>query len=414
MQQVARTVDHGPASSETRTVRPGLPPSAMRRGGPRAPWLCLVLLTGAACGSSGGAGSGPIDAAPPTVDSGVPPDAACQGETLQALCSAAGYACGDATFTDRCGAPVMGSCGTCAIGTCGGDGVAHKCSVPGWAALEWPSFPQTRIFAMWSSPGSSTVWAGGGELGAGELWQIEDSQLSILDTASTITGIHAAGPDVWAVGLAGSVLHGNNDNFTLMPSADLQVYNLNAVWGFGPSDLWVTTANGVNSVAHWNGTRWTLGMLPSTAVIPGCTGLWASAPGDLWTVCLRGEIFHWDGTAWSKVSSPTTQDLQAIYGFAADDIWAVGNNNTLLHWNGAAWRSVTAPSGGALIGIWGAAANDVYAVGNTGLQGRVLHFDGVSWAEVLATESTGELDRIAGAQGHVYAAGFPALLYTYP
>ena len=82
---------------------------------------------------------------------------------------------------------------------------------------------------MWSSPGSSTVWAGGGAFGAGELWQIEGSQLSILDTPSTIVGVHAAGADVWAVGNAGSVVHGNNGTFTLMPSSVLQVYNLSAV-----------------------------------------------------------------------------------------------------------------------------------------------------------------------------------------
>lgn len=373
-----------------------------------------MLSLGAGCGSSGAMSMSTPDAGA-TVDGPPPGDAACTGETLEALCTAAGYTCGDATFTDRCGAPVAGSCGTCASGTCGGRDGAHVCSLPRWVALQWPSTPQTRMFAMWSSPGSSTVWAGGGELGAGQLWQIEGSQIGILDTPTTLVGVHAAGADVWAVGNAGSVVHGSNGNFTLMPSAPLQIYDLNAVWGFGPSDVWVTTQNGVNSVAHWNGTSWALGMLPSTAVIPACTGLWAAAPDDLWTVCRGGEIFHWNGTAWSKASSPTTQDLEAIYGFATNNIWAVGNSNTLLHWNGTAWSSVTAPPGGALIGIWGAAANDVYAVGTTGiLRGHVIHFDGSAWTEVVTTGDSTELDRIAGAQGRVFALGFPTLFVTYP
>lgn len=387
----------------------------MRVADPRSPtWLCLTLIAGAACGSSG-APSQMLDAAAPPEDSGsqadaAQGDAACEGETLQALCSAAGYMCGDASFTDRCGVQVAGSCGTCSSGTCG----EHECSVPGWVALQWPSLPQTRIFAMWSSPGSSTVWAGGGALGAGELWQIEGGAISILDAPTTLAGVHAAGADVWAVGSAGSVVHGNNGDFTLMPSSALQIYNLNAVWGFGPSDVWVTTANGVNSVAHWNGTSWAPGMLPSTAVIPACTGLWASGPDDLWAVCRGGEIFHRNATEWSKVASSTTQDLQAIYGFAANDVWAVGNSNTLVHWNGSAWRPVSAPAGGGLIGIWGAAANDVYAVGNGFNGGRVIHFDGAAWTEVLIMGSSTELDRVADAQGHVYAAGIPALLVTYP
>lgn len=54
-------------------------------------------------------------------------------------------------------------------------------------------------------------------------------------------------------------------------------------------------------------------------------------------------------------------------------------------------------------------------MGNTGFnRDRILHFDGASWTEVLTTESSSGLDRIAGAQGRIYAAGFPELLYTYP
>jgi len=53
-------------------------------------------------------------------------------------------------------------------------------------------------------------------------------------------------------------------------------------------------------------------------------------------------------------------------------------------------------------------------VGNGFNGGRVIHFDGAAWTEVLITGSSTELDRVAGAQGRVYAAGIPALLVTYP
>lgn len=76
---------------------------------------------------------------------------------------------------------------------------------------------------------------------------------------------------------------------------------------------------------------------------------------------------------------------------------------------------MTAPSGGALIGIWGTAANDVYAVGNTApSRGRIIHFDGAAWTEIVVTGSSTSLERIAGAQGRIFAAGFPALLVTFP
>ena len=44
----------------------------------------------------------------------------------------------------------------------------------------------------------------------------------------------------------------------------------------------------------------------------------------------------------------------------------------------------------------------------------LIHFDGAAWTEVLITGSSTELDRVAGAQGHLFAAGIPALLVTYP
>jgi hypothetical protein len=418
VQQAILDHRHQFRADQQQLAAPGLYAAVMRADVPRRPgWLCLVVLL-AACGSSsetpGSVDAGAVDASAQADSS--QGDAGCVGETLQELCTRAEYACGEATFTDRCGAQVAGSCGTCTDGICGGSDGEHVCTVSAWRTVEWPSLSQTRIFSMWSAPGSSTVWAGGGAFGAGELWQLEGLEIAILRTPSTILGVHAAGPDVWAVGNRGMVVHGNNGDFRLMPSAALEIYNLNAVWGFGPADIWVTTANGVNSVAHWNGATWTPGMLPSTAAIPACTGFWGSAPDDLWTVCKRGEIFHWNGTAWAKVASSTTQDLNGIYGFAANNIWAVGNNNTLLRWNGSVWSPVTAPSGGgALIGIWGTAANDVYAVGHNALvRGRIIHFDGAAWTEIVSTGSSTSLERIAGAQGRIFVAGFPALLVTFP
>lgn len=377
-------------------------------------WWCALVL--GACGSSAGSHDIP-DAGMTTIDSGSEPtpDAeVCQRQTLAELCTAAGYQCGDATFTS-CDEPVAGSCGACATTACGGDGVPHKCAIPGWGVLDWPSTAQTRISAMWSTPGSDTIYAGGGGFGGGELWEIIDGTIAIIPVPRTILGVQGTGTDIWAVGAGGTVVHGVDGDFDLMPNTGLTVYDLNAVWGFGASDVWVTTANGVNSVAHWNGTTWTLGMLPSTGAVPGCTGLWASAANDLWTVCRAGEIFHWNGTDWAKVASPTTRDLQAIYGFAANNIWAVGNSNTLLHYNGTSWASVSAPAGGGLFGIWGTAANDVYAVGSSPvIRGRVIHFDGNTWSTLVTTDEGAELDRIAGAQGHIYAAGFPTLFITYP
>jgi len=341
------------------------------------------------------------------------PDAptACEPEELAALCAAKSYTCGDASFTDRCGNTVAGSCGTCSTGTCSAD---HACvaPVPAWEQVQWPSGNQTRIITAWNTPGSSTVWMGGGFLGAGELWKITGLQLQTFSVPGTLSAMHGTGTDLWGVGSSGLVVHTVNGSLVLANNTGLSGYNLHEVFSFGPNDVWVTT-NGINSAAHWNGTTWALHMMPSTAVYADCAGLWGAAPNDVWAVCTRGDLIHWDGTAWTKATSPTTETLQDIYGFAANDIWAVGNNNTLLHYNGTSWSRVTPPTSGALIGLWGSAPNDVYAVGSKTLGGgRVLHYNGSAWTEVLTTTS-GEFDRITGTQGRVWAVGYPALLYTY-
>jgi len=268
---------------------------------------------------------------------------------------------------------------------------------------------------MWNTPGSSTVWAGGGLFGSGELWKIDGFQLgSTSGLPGVVTGIHGVGTDLWAVGSAGLIVRGTTaGTFSLAPSAGLESYNLYSVWAFSANDVWVTT-NGINSIGHWNGTSWSFYSLPSTPVYPNCAGLWGAAPNDLWAACTKGELFHWNGTAWTKASSPTTQTLQEIYGFAANDIWAVGDANTLLHYDGTSWHQTSLPSsGGGLFGVWGTAPNDVYVVGSKVGGGRVLHFNGSSWAEVFTTNA-GSLERVSGAQGRVWVVGYPALLYAYP
>src|SRR5678815_2098044 len=154
----------------------------------------VVVVLACACGAHD---SGPAE--DPDANGMSPVDAptACQPESLSSLCAAASYQCGEAEFTDRCGNHVQGSCGTCSNGTCGGDGVEHACSVQGWRRVTWPSIDQMIILTMWSTPGSSSVWAGGGFLGSGELWRIDGFQLASASSLPTISAIQGVGADVW-------------------------------------------------------------------------------------------------------------------------------------------------------------------------------------------------------------------------
>jgi len=71
---------------------------------------------------------------------------------------------------------------------------------------------------------------------------------------------------------------------------------------------------------------------------------------------------HWDGYSWSQVASPTSGDLNAVWGSSADDVWAVGVD--ILHWRGSSWVKVPEPNGFRLCtDIWGSSGNDVWQVG---------------------------------------------------
>src|SRR4051812_39690352 len=54
----------------------------------------------------------------------------------------------------------------------------------------------------------------------------------------------------------------------------------------------------------------------------GLYAVYASSATNVWTGGMFGTILHWEGTKWSAVSSGTTKNLRAMFGFGPSDIWA--------------------------------------------------------------------------------------------
>jgi hypothetical protein len=127
-------------------------------------------------------------------------------------------------------------------------------------------------------------------------------------------------------------------------------------------------------------------------------GIWGFAQNDVWAVGAKGTILHFDGSAWTQIDSGTTLDLFDIWGATPDDIWAVGGTYeeqaVFLHWDGVAWNDTT-PGGEAraYISISGSSADDVYSLSDTtnGLM-TLLHWNGSSWSSVFGTENPGGFD----------------------
>jgi hypothetical protein len=70
------------------------------------------------------------------------------------------------------------------------------------------------------------------------------------------------------------------------------------------------------------------------------------------------------GATWTKLTSGTSNDIEAIWGSGPNDIYAVGLKGTVLHsTNGTTWTSMGLGAA-ALYDVWGTSATDVYIVGS--------------------------------------------------
>jgi hypothetical protein len=188
--------------------------------------------------------------------------------------------------------------------------------------------------------------------------------------------------------------------------------DLYGVWGSGPNDVW---AVGSGVALHWEGTSWSVSVLPTMDAGGALTlsGVWGSAANDVWAVGSAtgfppefappfppGVIVHWTGVAWSSLPLPPAPglSLSGVWGTGANDVWSVGGGNgffTAVHWDGTAWSAANflgkggVDSSNALLrGIWGSGPNDVWAGGwsFSGAGGldwdysAFFHWDGTAWS----------------------------------
>lgn len=138
------------------------------------------------------------------------------------------------------------------------------------------------------------------------------------------------------------------------------------VWGSAPTDVWAVGGGGIE---HFDGTAWTpVAGTESTPLV----AVWGSGPRDVWAVGADGHVLHFDGTGWAASEGVTTQDLVGVWGRAPDDVWAVGEHGTLLHWDGTRWRWRDSGTDELLHAVWGGPDGPAWIVGHGGV---VLRLD---------------------------------------
>ena len=152
---------------------------------------------------------------------------------------------------------------------------------------------------------------------------------------------------------------------------------LRAVWGDGQGVVWAVSGQG--AILRWEGSEWTIhasGLGPLSAI-------WGSGPTDVW-VGGASVLFHGTGSSPDTLTFAPTQrprgDVTSIWGASASDVWAVAISyqdeprSRVLHYapgvgGTAAWSEVAVtedPSEVLFTHVWGTAASGVWLGGTVG------------------------------------------------
>jgi hypothetical protein len=137
---------------------------------------------------------------------------------------------------------------------------------------------------------------GGGDVGAGASWQVEEYDSR---TSRNLYGVWGNEQVVWVVGEGGALRR------------------------MTPEKL---SSRAFETVAS-----------PVTA---GLRGIYGFSPDDVWAVGDDATVVHYDGKVWSKVATPldgvnVKPRLFSVWGSSPKDVW-IGGNGVMLHFEGDA------------------------------------------------------------------------------
>lgn len=222
-------------------------------------------------------------------------------------------------------------------------------------------------------------------------------------TTANILGMWGTGPnDIFAVGGAGTVLHFDGVSWSAVPAGTSQV--LFGMWGAG-GDAYAVGLNGIvlRKSPAWQAARVASGQ--------NLNDIWGIAANDIFAVGTFGAIQRWNGATWAPMTSGTSETLHGVWGTSGSNMYAVGANGTILRWNGSNWLPETSGTTEGLNEVWGSAANDVFVVGDNG---TILHSAGSGSWSPMTSVGTLNINAVWGTgPSNVYAAGTGGLIQRW-
>lgn len=305
-----------------------------------------------------------------------------------------------------------------------------------WAVDASTGYSATMAQALWVNQ-SGALALGSGTMGAasnrfdGSAWTTAN-----VGFYSAMYGAHGfSDSDVWTVGVLGALFHYDGQNWS--PAA-LSVpagnFGFNAVWGSGPSDIWIGGYNGAlpypnyGYLRHYNGTTWTPTQI---SPMPRINAIHGTQPANVHAAGENGLIARFDGTSWTQLSNTTAASTRYLYAVhtttnpsgTLPTAWAVGDTGALLAVNGT---TVTLHSQSGMIttqsltGVWGTSASTVYAVGSGGTLLRYSSFPAPAgqWSTQtisgsLGTTYLGSMHGSAISPSRIWAVGSTGAIAFY-
>lgn len=277
--------------------------------------------------------------------------------------------------------------------------LTEPCSRDGWCRLS-PALDTRAATSVYASS-TSGLWIAG-EQGALLRVEGEETTTALLAADTHIEAMSGTGAgDVWVVGLDSEVLRYDGETLKVVAArTDVWSYLLFDVWVAEPEDVWAVGSdeNGYGVLLRYHDGDWRAYESPTPSWL---TGVFGSAPDDVWAVGEAGVILHWDGARWQKVPSDSAAWLSDVWAYDADEAWIVGAGGTVLRYDGERWRAVDSGTTRFLHAVFGV-ADDVWAVGDAG---TALHFDGASWTDLSIAAERALRDVQVTDTGEVWVVG---------
>ena len=108
--------------------------------------------------------------------------------------------------------------------------------------------------------------------------------------------------------------------------------------------------------------------------------------GNAWAGGENGTLLKYDGAAWKKVSTNTTNNINAIYFTDENHGWLVGDEGLMYKYDGNNWKEDTTIVTEALYDIFMVNPNYGWAVGE---EGTILQYINSDTTTIIRTEASG-------------------------